>query len=182
MFPLDVRDYPHLGRPLEFGSRRVRLLPWVEGAVRDSDVTHAYVVPFLSDRTCLAGIRHDLQLVVPGGTRAGAECWTTTARREVLEETGHVLGPLAPFAIFETMTAGKELSYRVVCWADARSEHVDVADPSGSAGVAGVVCFQWRHAPGLFALAGRPASRRALSPGRVSTGRVGDPGMSRPRT
>ena len=60
----------------------------------------SYVIPFVSDDHCLVTRRANGKWVLPGGTLEPGETWEEAGRRELLEETGSILGDLHPIGMY----------------------------------------------------------------------------------
>ena len=119
----------------------------------------SYVIPFVSDDNCLVTRRSNGQWVLPGGTLESGETWEEAGRRELMEETGRILGDLHPIGMYYCISQSDRarLSYlphpehvRVVSWADVVQNTSVSIDPDPDSSIVEVRTVHCRRAAELF--------------------------------
>lgn len=119
----------------------------------------SYVIPFVSDSHCLVTRRSNGQWVLPGGTLEPGETWEGAGRRELMEETGSILGDLHPIGMYFCVSQSDEarLSHfphpdhvRVVSWANVVQNTVKRPDPDSNSRIVEVRTVHLRRAAELF--------------------------------
>lgn len=119
----------------------------------------SYVIPFISDSQCLVTRRSNGKWVLPGGTLEPGETWEEAGRRELMEETGSILGDLHPIGMYSCVSQSDEARLfhlphpehvRVVSWADVVRNTSGRFDPDPDSSIVEVRTVHYKRAAELF--------------------------------
>ncbi len=119
----------------------------------------SYVIPFVSNSQCLVTRRANGKWVLPGGTLEPGETWEEAGRRELMEETGRILGDLHPIGMYYSVSRSDKarLSHlphpehvRVVSCADVVQNTSERFDPDQDSRIVDVRTIHYRRAAELF--------------------------------
>ena len=150
-YPVLSEEQGHLRPGVHFRRFQNELASTICGA--------SYIIPFVSDSQCLVTRRANGKWVLPGGTLEPGENWEEAGRRELLEETGSILGKLHPIGMYHCVSRDDRPRLphfphpehvRVVSWADVVRKNEDRADPDPDSRIVEVRAVHFRQAAELF--------------------------------